>query len=128
MKSIRYLWALLIFAAFAGGALGQPPPGLAASAADVAELRKQFEALQQAVTVLGQGQPVGAEGTVQALQEQLSALEQKVRVLEREKEIDKEAAAEKAKTTPVVTAKAKDDFQIKCACNKVSRKGCVWGM
>ncbi len=126
MKSIRYLWALLIFAAFAGGALGQPPPGQAASAADVAELRKQFEALQQAVTALGQGQPVGAEGTVQALQEQLSALEQKVRVLEREKEIDKEAAAEKAKTTPVVTANAKDGFQIKSADNAFSLKVGGW--
>jgi phosphate-selective porin OprO/OprP len=116
MKSIRYLRALLLFAVFAGVALGQPPPG-PASAADVAALRQQLEALQQAVSALSQGQPLGTDETVKALQEQLSALEQKVKVLEREKEIEKEAAAEKAKTAPLITANPKDGFGFKSADN-----------
>ncbi|HLP75700.1 MAG TPA: porin, partial [Candidatus Paceibacterota bacterium] len=39
---------------------------------------------------------------ISALKQQIQALDQKVRVLERQKELDKEAAAEKAKTTPKV--------------------------
>lgn len=114
MTSIRYWRALLLFAALAGTALADVPPG-PASAADVAALRQQLDALQQVVNILSQAQNGAADGTVKALQEQLAALEQKVKVLEREKEIEKEAAAEKAKTAPLVTANPKDGFGFKSA-------------
>lgn len=52
--------------------------------------------------------------TPQTVEERLDALDQKVKVLERKEEIDKEQAAEKAKTSSSATA-SKDGFNIKSA-------------
>lgn len=50
----------------------------------------------------------------QTTQEQLDALDQQIRIMQRKKELEQEAAAEKAKTTPVVTV-GKDGFSLKSA-------------
>lgn len=63
-----------------------------------------------AVQVPQPGAPVTQE-QVEALKQAIEALSQQVKVLERQIELDKEAAAEKAKTTPVVSA-GKDGFGI----------------
>jgi phosphate-selective porin OprO/OprP len=55
-----------------------------------------------------------SEETPQSVEERLDELDQKVRVLDRKSELDKEAAAEKAKTTSSVTS-GKDGFSIKSA-------------
>jgi phosphate-selective porin OprO/OprP len=44
--------------------------------------------------------------TIEALKRQIQELDQKVRILERKGELEKEAATEKAKTTPIITAGA----------------------
>ena len=108
IQLVRIIAALLIAAT---GAWAQQK-ATAASASDVAELKQQLEALQQAVTKLSEGQ---GGNDVAALKTQLDALNEKVKVLEREKEIEKEAAAEKAKTAPIITANSKDGFGFKSA-------------
>ncbi len=55
-----------------------------------------------------------AQDEPKTVEERLDELDQKVRVLDRQSELDKEAAAEKAKTTATVTA-GKDGFSIKSA-------------
>lgn len=82
--------------------------------------------MQEAVSALSGDQVTGPDSTIASLTDQLAALEQKVKVLEREKEIEKEAAAEKAKTTPTVTASAKDGFSFKSADNTLTLKVGGW--
>jgi phosphate-selective porin OprO/OprP len=55
-----------------------------------------------------------AEEEPKSVEERLDELDQKVRVLDRKSELDKEAAAEKAKTASTVTS-GKDGFSIKSA-------------
>jgi len=54
--------------------------------------------------------------TLEALEERLDELDQQIRVVARQAEIDREAAVEKAKTTPVVTA-GREGFVLKSADN-----------
>ena len=49
----------------------------------------------------------------QTTEERLAELEQNQRVMQRQLEIEREQAAEKAKTSPLVTAGAKEGFSIK---------------
>ncbi len=51
--------------------------------------------------------------TARTVEDRLAELEQKERIRERQAEIDREQAAEEAKTSPLVTASAKDGFSIK---------------
>lgn len=62
--------------------------------------------------VAGGGQQVWAQAPL-STEERLKLLEQEVAILKRQIEIDKEEASKKAVTVPVVTASAKDGFQIK---------------
>jgi len=55
--------------------------------------------------------------TTKTLEERLAELEQKQKILERQLEIEREASAEKAKTTPIITANSKDGFSIKSPSN-----------
>jgi phosphate-selective porin OprO/OprP len=55
-----------------------------------------------------------AQEEPKTVDERIDELDQKIRVLDRKSELDKEAAAEKAKTTATVTA-GKDGFSIKSA-------------
>ncbi|MBF0122829.1 MAG: hypothetical protein HQL21_05415 [Candidatus Omnitrophica bacterium] len=65
------------------------------------------------VLLLGAGgKRVFAEGAL-STEERLKILEQEVAILKRQIELDKETAAQKAKDAPIVTANAKDGFQIK---------------
>ena len=63
------------------------------------------------VVVSGSGASVWADALTN--EERLQALEQEVAILKRQIENDKEASTTKSATTPVVTANAKDGFQIK---------------
>ena len=58
-------------------------------------------------------QPGTAETPPKSLEERLEELDQKVRILERKAEIEKDAAAEKAKTAGAATASAKDGFTLR---------------
>jgi phosphate-selective porin OprO/OprP len=58
----------------------------------------------------------GTATSIEALRGELDELDQRIRVLGRQIEIDKEAAVEKAKTTPVVVA-SPEGFQLKSADN-----------
>lgn len=52
--------------------------------------------------------------TIEALKQQIQELDQKVRVLERKRELDQDTSAEKAKTTPVISAGA-NGFSLRSA-------------
>jgi phosphate-selective porin OprO/OprP len=77
-------WACFAWLLFAGAALAQEP------------------------------EPEETPTTPKTVEERLDELDQKVRVLDRKSELDKEAAAEKAKTASSVTS-GKDGFSIKSA-------------
>ena len=57
-----------------------------------------------------------AEDDVSQLKQQVDELDQKIRVLQRQRELDKEAAAEKEKATPTVSS-GKDGFWLRSADN-----------
>lgn len=57
--------------------------------------------------------PAEAPQTPQTVDERLDEIDQRLRVLDRQAEIEKEAAAEKAKTGAGVTASGKDGFSLK---------------
>ncbi|MDZ4859623.1 MAG: porin [Candidatus Hydrogenedentes bacterium] len=125
MKSIQLIRLIILLAILGVPAFGQQAPEKA-TASEVAELKQQLEALQQAVTRISEGQASGSSEEVAALKTALEALDQKIKVLEREKEIEKEAAAEKAKTAPVITANAKDGFSFKSGDGAFSLKLGGW--
>lgn len=83
-------WAFGAWLLFSGVALAQEPPA---------------EPTEETAT---------DEETPKSVEERLDELDQKVRVLDRKSELDKEAAAEKAKTAASATA-GKDGFSIKSA-------------
>ena len=66
------------------------------------------------VALAQEAQDPEPEETPKSVEERLDELDQKVRVLDRKSELDKEAAAEKAKTASSVTS-GKDGFSIKSA-------------
>ncbi|HRI88485.1 MAG TPA: porin [Candidatus Hydrogenedentes bacterium] len=125
MKITQLIGLGIALAIFGVPVFAEEPSGRA-SANDVAELKRQLEALQQAVASIAESQSGGGSADVAALKAQLEELDQKVKVLEREKEIEKEAAAEKAKTTPVITANAKDGFSLKSPDNAFTLKVGGW--
>jgi phosphate-selective porin OprO/OprP len=59
--------------------------------------------------------PAAREASASDLQEQVTALDHEVRVLERQLELEREKAADAAKTSAGVTASGRDGFQIKSA-------------
>jgi phosphate-selective porin OprO/OprP len=94
------------------------------TAQQIEELRSLLLGLSEKVSTLeGQGGG-GSSAEVQQLRALVSDLDQKVKILEREKEIEKEAADAKAKTTPII--EFKDGFTIKTPDNSFSAKLGGW--
>jgi len=79
-----------------------PVTGLADTAAEIRELRDLVQKLSQRLEQL-ERQPPAAPAAPPAAAPDVSALDQQVRVLERQQELAAEAAAERARTAPVVS-------------------------
>jgi phosphate-selective porin OprO/OprP len=69
-------------------------------AEQIRELRKEVQALDEKVQSLEQQRAGEQQASAITNQEQIQKLEQQVRILARQRELDKEAAAEAAKTQP----------------------------
>lgn len=79
-------------------------------------LRLRFVAAALAATFIMTSSFALADDDVSQLKQQVDDLDQKIRVLQRQRELDKEAAVEKEKSTPTVSS-GKDGFWIRSADN-----------
>ncbi len=125
MRPDRFVLALIAAATLlaASPAPAQTSAGTPPTLDDLAARLRQLQADLVTLTAsTGTGTATGTNPnssaasatTVEALRSELDDLDQRIRVLGRQIEIDKEAAAEKAKTTPVVVA-SPEGFQLKSA-------------